>query len=368
MTQQSDRKQYKRFSPQQRFEHFVLIVTFVGLALTGLPQKYPTETWAKSMIEVMGGIESTRIIHRFLATLLMIEAIYHGGVISYKLFVLGYRAVMMPGLRDLRDLRDWFLFNLGLKAEHPHLPRYNFGEKAEYWALIWGTVIMVITGFIMWNPIAVAKYLPGEIIPAARAAHGGEALLAVLSILTWHMYNVHFKGFNRSMFTGKISHEAMRAEHAEELEAIEQGAKPFQMPAEVLAGRKRLFWPYAAAMTAILVGVLYFFVTFETSSIATVPRQDVLIFAPRITPEAADPAVGAALWPTLRCARCHGDDAGGNPVAPSLLALDLTFEEFYRQVRNGVRQEMPAFSVEEIPDRYLLHLWAWLASTNPPSS
>ncbi|MCS7039976.1 MAG: hypothetical protein NZP34_10260, partial [Caldilineales bacterium] len=74
----------------------------------------------------------------------------------------------------------------------------------EYWAVIWGTAVMIITGFMLWNPITTTKFLPGSWIPAAKAAHGGEALLAFLAIIVWHVYNVHIKTFNRSMFTGKL--------------------------------------------------------------------------------------------------------------------------------------------------------------------
>ena len=122
--------QYKRFTSVQRMEHILLLVTFAGLAITGLPQKYAAEPWAKTLIALLGGIESTRIIHHFLATLLMAEAIFHGGVISYKLFVLGRRATMIPGLGDARDVIQWITYNLGIGKQHPHMPRYNFGEKA----------------------------------------------------------------------------------------------------------------------------------------------------------------------------------------------------------------------------------------------
>jgi formate dehydrogenase gamma subunit len=355
----TEKKQYQRFSASQRFEHMILLMTFIGLALTGLPQKYASEPWAQSLIGVLGGIESVRIIHRFLATLLMAEVIYHGGVLSYKIFVLGQRATMIPGVRDIRDAISWIAFNLGLRKDHPSLPRYNFGEKAEYLAVVWGTVIMVITGFMMWNPIATSQLLPGSVIPAARTAHGAEAILAVLSIIIWHMYNVHIKRFNRSMFTGKLSREAMQEEHAEELHALESGEHPPQPPAAIIERRKRRFWPYAVAMTILLTGGLIFFISFETSAITTVPRRNVLVFAPQVTPESGDAAAGAALWPTLRCARCHGDDAGGGPDAPAVVNTDLSFEEFHQLVRTG-RDEMPAFGPGEIPDAYLLHLWTWL--------
>src|SRR3990172_1885078 len=108
MTQQQQApKEYKRFSASQRFEHLILLVTFAGLALTGLQKKYTAESWAQFTVNAMGGIESVRIIHRFLATLLMAEAIFHGGVISYKLYVLGRRATMLPGIRDGREALNW---------------------------------------------------------------------------------------------------------------------------------------------------------------------------------------------------------------------------------------------------------------------
>lgn len=361
-------QEYKRFTSVQRMEHIILLVTFAGLAITGLPQKYAAEEWAKALIQLLGGVESTRIIHRFLATLLMAESIFHGGVISYKLFVLGYRATMIPGIRDLRDAINWVSFNLGLRKSHPHLPRYNFGEKAEYLAVVWGTVVMVITGFMMWNPIATTKFFPGSFIPAARAAHGGEAVLAVLSIIIWHMYNVHFKRFNRSMFTGNLPHDAMLEEHAEELEAIEKGEAARQLPAEIVIRRQRRFWPYAVVMTAVLTGGLIWFVTLEDTAITTVPRQNTVIFAPEVTLEAGNAAVGEAIWPTLRCARCHGDTAGGGSDAPNLLGTERTFDEFFQQVRNGVTDKMPAFTAGEIPDAYLLHVWTWLSQKATPTS
>jgi cytochrome b subunit of formate dehydrogenase/mono/diheme cytochrome c family protein len=359
-TETVQKKEYVRFAATQRFEHIILLVTFTGLALTGLPQKYGEQPWAQWMVQAMGGIESVRVIHRFLATLLMAEAIFHGGVLSYKIFVLGRRAMMIPGLRDVRDVLNWIAFNLGLRKSHPHLPRYNFGEKAEYLAVVWGTIIMVITGFMMWNPIATTRIVPGVVIPAARAAHGAEAVLAVLSIIIWHMYNVHFKRFNRSMFTGKLSREAMEEEHAEELDAIEEGQTAVNPPPEIITRRKRRFWPYAVVMTIILTGGLIYFVTFEDTAIQTVPSQDVVVFAPQVTVSAGDAGVGKAIYPTLRCGFCHGEDATGGPSAPALRGTDLSFNDFYAQVRNGEGDKMPAFSAGEIPDAYLLHLWTWL--------
>ncbi len=359
-TQSVQKKEYVRFAATQRFEHIILLVTFTGLALTGLPQKYGEQAWAQAMIQAMGGIESVRVVHRFLATLLMAESIFHGGVLSYKIFVLGRRATMIPTLKDGWDVIHWIAFNLGLRKSHPSMPRYNFGEKAEYLAVVWGTLVMIATGFMMWNPIATTKFVPGVAVPAARAAHGAEAVLAVLAIITWHMYNVHLKHFNRAMFTGKLSAEAMHEEHGAELEAIQKGEVTVEPPAEIVAKRKRAFWPYAAVMTIALGAGLLWFITFEDTAIQTVPPIDVVVYAPQVTETTGDAAVGKSIWPTLRCGFCHGENGTGTPDVPSLRGTDVSFDEFYAQVRNGEGDKMPAFSRGEIPDSYLLHLWTWL--------
>jgi cytochrome b subunit of formate dehydrogenase len=370
VTQNTQVREHKRFSPAQRFEHMVLLVTFTGLALTGLPQRYADQAWAQTLIGLMGGIESIRIIHRVLATILMAEAIYHGGIISYKLFVLGRRATMLPGIRDLRDVIHWVLFNLGLRREHPTLPRYNFGEKAEYLAVVWGTLIMIITGYMLWNPINTASILPGEVIPAARAAHSAEALLAVLSIIIWHMYNVHIRRFNRSMFTGKLSHEAMEEEHTEELEAIERGETPPELPEPIIARRKRLFWPYAVIATIILVGGLLLFITSEQTAVdlITLPQRQETI-STNIDPSIGNAESGAALWQSLECHTCHGlqADGGGSPIGVSIIENELTFENFILAVRHGPA-EMPAYSTARVTDQELADLWVWFSGLSPSGS
>lgn len=355
---------YTRFGRAERMEHFALLVSFSMLAVTGLPQRYAEYQLAKDFIEILGGIESVRILHRFFAVLLMATAIYHGGAVSYKVYVRGVRLSMIPSLRDVRDALGVFLYNIGLRKEHPKMPRYNFGEKVEYLAVVWGTLVMIVTGFMMWNPVATAEYLPGVVIPAARAAHSFEALLAVLSILIWHMYNVHLKRFNRAMFTGKLPRDAMQEEHAEELAEIESGADRFEIPPDIIAKRRRRFFPYAVLMSALLVGGLIWFVTLEKSAIDTVPRREIAVFAPQVTPEVGDAALGKVIWQTSRCAFCHGSNAQGQLNVPALRDTRVTFEEFYQQVRIG-GERMPAFTPEEIPDGYLFHVWTWL--TSPPT-
>lgn len=277
---------YKRFDRWQRTEHALLILSFTVLAITGLPQKYSLTYWGSWLIWLMGGIELTRVLHRTAAILLMLETIYHIAAVAYKVIVTRVRLTMLPSLQDLIDGFHAMGYNLRLAKTPPQMGRYTFGEKVEYWAVIWGTVIMVLTGFMLWNPIATTTFFPGQWIPAAKAAHGGEALLAVLSIVTWHVYNVHIKHFNRSMFTGAISRHEMEAEHAQELRDIEAGDGQRMVDPVLLRQRQRIFYPVAAVVSLALLVALYLFVTIEQTAITTVPRQEVEVFTPR-TPEAS---------------------------------------------------------------------------------
>lgn len=275
---------YPRFDTGQRLEHALLIISFTVLAITGLPQKFADTGWGSMMIQLMGGIETTRLIHRAAAILLMLETIYHGAVVTYKVAVLHLPLTILPTWQDMKDGFHAFGHNLGLVQKGPQMGRYTFGEKAEYWAVIWGTVIMIITGFMLWNPIATARFLPGEFIPAAKAAHGGEALLAVLSIITWHMYSVHLRVFNKSMFTGRISRHEMEEEHPLELADLTAGRTEPEPESAVLQRRRRIFMPIAAIITISLLIGLYLFVTFEQTAIDTVPRHEIEVFTPA-TPE-----------------------------------------------------------------------------------
>jgi cytochrome b subunit of formate dehydrogenase len=364
-TAQPAQASYKRFGAAQRFEHILLLVTFSGLALTGIPQRYAGEQWGQTLIALMGGIESIRIVHRILATILMAESIYHGGVITYKLFVLGREATMIPGLNDIRDVFQWIAFNLGLRREHPHLPKYNFGEKLEYLAVVWGTIVMVITGFALWNPIATTNFLPGEVVPAALAAHSGEALLAVLSIITWHMYNVHVKRFNKSMFTGQITHEEMEEEHGGELNRILSGDVEEELPQEVINRRNKFFIPYAFITASILVVGLILFVTFEDTAITTIDPipVNVDIAALTVSADAGVAETGQLVWAEQDCATCHGDNAEGTPgtLNIGIVHTTLTFEEFVLKVRLGPA-DMKAYSARVLPDEDLAHVYAWLQS------
>ena len=148
----SSEKSYTRFDIFQRIEHIVLILSFTTLGFTGLPQKYADSPISQWLIALVGGIEVIRIIHRTAATIFVLESVYHIVVIGYKLYVMRREATMLPNLKDATDAMQAFFYNLGFSRKQPRLPRYNFAEKAEYWAMLWGLLVMAATGFMLWNP------------------------------------------------------------------------------------------------------------------------------------------------------------------------------------------------------------------------
>jgi formate dehydrogenase gamma subunit len=348
-------RRYLRFRVPDRAEHIVLLTCFTTLAITGLVQKFAEAGISQAIISALGGIETTRTIHHVAAVVLMLEAIVHLGTLSYKVFVRRTRLDMMPGVLDVRHGWAALLFNLGLRKEPPQESRYTFAEKVEYWAVVWGTVLMAITGFMMWNPISTTRVLPGEIIPAAKAAHGYEAIMAVLAIIIWHMYHVHVRRFNKSMFTGYLKEDEMIEEHPLELADLKAGIAERPVDPKQLRRRRRIFVPIYAVVAAVLLLGVYAFVTTEQTAITTLPEPaQVTIYAPltdtpfptrapTATPAptatlapsttplpgttaspAPSPAAPASSWqadigPLLqsRCAVCHG--AGGG-----MAGLDLT--------------------------------------------
>lgn len=275
MTEQE--KVYPRFTLVQRLEHWVMAISFTMLCLTGLPQSYSLTTWGDWIIATLGGIETVRIIHRVSAIVFMLVLLFHTIAVFYRIYVKRVRLTMLPTLKDATDLLDSVRYQLGLIQQPPKLPRYTFAEKMEYWAVIWGGVIMVITGFMLWNPIATTRFFPGEFVPAAKAAHGAEALLAFLAIIIWHFYWVHVKDFNRAIFTGHLTRQQMVHEHAAELEEIESGRIPPPPPPDVRLRRERIFTPIASIITAVGLVSLYGFVTFEQTAITTVPPAETVV-------------------------------------------------------------------------------------------
>lgn len=264
-------KAYLRFPLARRIEHWVMMLSFTLLGLTGLPQRFPDASLSQAILGVLGGIQGVRTIHHTAAIVMMFGTAWHILVMGYSVFVLRDKMSMLPTLQDAKDAFQALLYNVGIAKTYPQMGRYTFEEKMEYWAFVWGALIMGLTGFMMWNPITATKFLPGEFIPAAKAAHGNEAVLAVLAIIIWHMYGVHIKRFNKAMFNGKMSEEEMLHEHPLELADIKAGIADRRPDAATLRKRRMIYYPIAAVLTLGMLGGIYGFINAEETALTTIP-------------------------------------------------------------------------------------------------
>ncbi len=220
----------RRFDRRHIVNHLIMLATFLGLVATGMPQKYPAEAWAKGIVLLIGGVERVRFFHHLLGTLMALQLVWHALEAVWIHFVRRHPMPMIPVLDDVWNFIQQIKFNLGIEARPPRMDRYTFAEKLEYLALVWGTVVMVATGLLLLYPVRWTSLVPGEVVLAAKAAHGGEAILAFLSILTWHVYFVHFRHWNTSIFTGSLDAESYADEHPLELARLRREGAPEAAP------------------------------------------------------------------------------------------------------------------------------------------
>ncbi len=211
---------FLRFNTGQRIEHLVLIASMGTLALTGLMQTFSELSVVGWLIRVFGSIDTLRVIHHLAATVMILQSIYHLQHMLVTWIIKREKGAMWPSWLDLRNMVQMVKYNLGIAEERPEFDRFTIEEKLEYWAMLWGTPVMMVTGLILWFPTIVTLVLPGTTVPVARAFHKWEAILATAAILTWHIYNVAIKEKNTSIFTGTMTEDEMIHSHPVEYRRI----------------------------------------------------------------------------------------------------------------------------------------------------
>ncbi|MBI4186517.1 MAG: DUF4405 domain-containing protein [Chloroflexi bacterium] len=206
-----------RFNLSQRVQHIILMVIFTALAVTGLAQRFHTAGWAEWVIMGLGGIEQTRLIHRIFGLLFTLSIVYHFSEVAISFFVHRSRLSMIPTLSDFRAVAIAVKHGFGFTDRRPQFGRFDYSQKFEYWGLIFGSLVLTVTGFVLAFPVTFTRLLPGQVVAASVEFHGYEATLAVLTIIVWHFYDVFFKPgvfpVDTSIHTGKISEKRMLEEH-----------------------------------------------------------------------------------------------------------------------------------------------------------
>jgi cytochrome b subunit of formate dehydrogenase len=222
-------RHYVRFPLAKRYLHGVLMSTFLGLALTGMPLRFSGTVWADRFAHVVGGFEAILFFHKFCAVILTIAFLIHVGDVLYRGIIKKQEGIfwgptsLVPQPKDFSDFFGhlrWFLW-LGPK---PKFDRFAYWEKFDYWAVFWGMVIIGISGYAMWFPRFFVKVVPGSMLNVALLLHGEEALLAIWFIFTVHFFNTHFRPGSFPMdlviFTGEQTEKELREKHPAEYQRL----------------------------------------------------------------------------------------------------------------------------------------------------
>jgi formate dehydrogenase subunit gamma len=181
-----------RFSPFERFSHWLTAVSFVLLGLTGL-----NITFGKFLLlPVMGPqafsawAQGSKYVHNF---------------VSFA-FVLGLLLIIGLWLQDNLPRKvdlDWLKQGGGfVKSKHAPAGRFNAGEKAVFWLALLGGLAVIISGFYLLFPFYFTNIAGMQ---TAQVVHAIVAVLFVALILA-HIYigTLGMEGAFEAMGTGTV--------------------------------------------------------------------------------------------------------------------------------------------------------------------
>ena len=218
-----------RFGRVDRFLHGFLMLSFLGLAFTGMPLLFSTEGWAFRLARLFGGFGVTRVLHRAFAVVLIavflthLSRILHRLVIGKDYSILWGPSSMVPQPRDILDMMLHFKWFVG-QGERPTFERFTYWEKFDYWAVFWGMAIIGGSGLLLWFPELFSHVVPGWVFNIAMLVHGEEALLAVGFIFTIHFFNGHLRPekfpMDMVIFTGRLTEAELQHERPGEYERL----------------------------------------------------------------------------------------------------------------------------------------------------
>lgn len=208
----------------ERIEHFLLLTSFVVLAWTGFALKYPEGWWARPLLEWETSWPVRGTVHRIAAGVFMAVAAMHLASLIVSGRLRRHWQELWPVISDAREGLLNFAYNVGLRRGRPQLSSHGYVEKAEYWAVVWGAVVMILTGLMLWANKFTLRWLPKSALDVATAVHFYEAVLAGLAILVWHLYSVIFDPDVYPMETAWLTGRSVKRKKPEQVETSESDA------------------------------------------------------------------------------------------------------------------------------------------------
>ncbi|GBE16093.1 MAG TPA: hypothetical protein ENH32_06225 [Proteobacteria bacterium] len=258
---------YLRFTYYHRFLHALVIISFLGLVLTGMPLKFNESAWAKGWASLLGGIQTAAYFHRFFALITFLYFFLH--LVFALHYIVKVRKEpffkwlfgpnsMMPWIKDLEDIIAHFRWFLGL-GERPRFDRFTYWEKFDYMAVFWGVGIIGISGLLLWFPVFFSRFMPGWVFNVAIILHSDEALLAAGFIFTIHFFNTHLRPekfpLDFVIFTGRVTEEELKHERPMEYERLVENGELKSISATPPT-RTTLIWARIVGFSAYGIGLV----------------------------------------------------------------------------------------------------------------
>ena len=205
-----------RMYPYERLSHALLATSFIVLAWSGIALKYPDHWWAAPLLFGEPQMSLRRNVHRIAALVMIAVTFMHLLSLILNRKLRQHWMEMIPRWQDAPQAMRAMAYNLGLRNEKPKLPHHGYIEKAEYWAVVWGTIVMVVTGMMLWFNNWSLQFLPKWWLDVATSVHWYEAVLASLAIVVWHFYSVMFDPDVYPMDTAWLTGRSPRRREAED--------------------------------------------------------------------------------------------------------------------------------------------------------
>jgi formate dehydrogenase gamma subunit len=215
-----------RMNRNFRIAHWGVILSFPTLVITGFALKFPDAWWSQPLLLWENRIGFRGGLHRTAAVILVAATLYHLIHLALNKRDRVFLWAMIPTIKDATDIVQVFTYNLGLTKVEPKFAKFNYAEKLEYLAFMWGTFVMAVSGFLLWFNNFTLRYFPKWVSDAATAVHYYEAILATFAILIWHSYMVVFDPLVYPMDTawldGKVPADHYRHARPEYYRALQR--------------------------------------------------------------------------------------------------------------------------------------------------
>jgi cytochrome b subunit of formate dehydrogenase len=176
----------------ERVQHIVLVISFMTLVWTGFALKYPDQWWARPLLAWEGAVPLRGLVHRIAAGVFIGVSVTHLLSLIFNRRLREHWQELWPKRSDAAEALANFSYNVGIRFHPPGRSAHSYIEKAEYWAVVWGAIIMGLSGCVLWANNLMLRLLPKVWLDVATTVHFYEAVLATLAIVVWHFYTVIF--------------------------------------------------------------------------------------------------------------------------------------------------------------------------------